>query len=418
MYDSEKKEIINFTQKRIFKVRDKTLQLISNLEPEDLVIQTEDYVSPIKWHLGHTTWFFEKFLLTPHLKNYKLFNKNFDYIFNSYYESIGNFNPKSKRGNLSRPTLNEILSYRQYVNSFLKKMITNKLNLEQRFLIDLGISHEEQHQELILMDIKNIFFNNPLKPKYIELKNNNPREKNKKENSFYLKNKIVFDFGLNSKNFCYDNELPKNTYTLEPFKLSSFITNKEWKDFIDNGGYKNFRYWVSDGWDFIKKNKIDKPLYWLDQNNYFTLSGVKKIDNDAPVSHISYYEANAYANYKKSRLPNEFEIEYVLKNTSKKGNFLENNIYEQISYDNDFYLDSFYGNLWIWSSSYYVPYKNYQPFNDKLIEYNSKFMCNQIVLKGGSFSTPQDHIRSSYRNFYYPWDRWQFSGLRLAQDLD
>ena len=212
--------------------------------------------------------------------------------------------------------------------------------------------------------------------------------------------------------------MPKNTYTLEPFKLSSFITNKEWKDFIDNGGYKNFRYWLSDGWDFIKKNKIDKPLYWLDQNNYFTLSGVKKIDNDAPVSHISYYEANAYANYKKSRLPNEFEIEYVLKNTSKKGNFLENNIYEQISYDNDFYLDSFYGNLWIWYSSYYVPYKNYQPFNDKLIEYNSKFMCNQIVLKGGSFSTPQDHIRSSYRNFYYPWDRWQFSGLRLAQDLD
>ena len=137
-----------------------------------------------------------------------------------------------------------------------------------------------------------------------------------------------------------DNELPKNTYTLEPFKISSFITNKEWKDFIDNGGYKNFRYWLSDGWDFIKKNKIDKPLYWLDQNNYFTLSGVKKIDNDAPVSHISYYEANAYANYKKSRLPNEFEIEYVLKNTSKKGNFLENNIYEQISYDNDFYLDS------------------------------------------------------------------------------
>ena len=185
-----KKEIINFTQKRIFKVREKTLQLISNLEPEDLVIQTEDYVSPIKWHLGHTTWFFEKFLLCPNLKNYKLFNKNFDYIFNSYYESIGNFNPKSKRGNLSRPTLNEILSYRQYVNSFLDQMITNKLNLEQRFLIDLGISHEEQHQELILMDIKNIFFNNPLKPKYIELKSNKLREINKKENSFYLKKKL------------------------------------------------------------------------------------------------------------------------------------------------------------------------------------------------------------------------------------
>ena len=418
MYDSEKKEIINFTQRRIFKVREKTLQLISHLEPEDLVIQTEDYVSPIKWHLGHTTWFFEKFLLTPYLKNYKLFNENFDYIFNSYYESIGNFNPKSKRGNLSRPTLNEILSYRQYVNSFLKKMITSKLNLEQRFLIDLGISHEEQHQELILMDIKNIFFNNPLKPKYIELKSDNLVEKNAKENSFYLKNKVEFDVGHNSKNFCYDNELPKNNCSLEPFKLSPFVTNKEWKDFIDNGGYKNYRFWLSDGWNFINKNKIDKPLYWLDYNNHFTLMGVKKIDYDAPVSHISYYEANAYANYKKSRLPNESEIEYVLKSTDKRGNFLENNIFEETSYNSDFYSETFYGNLWIWSSSYYVPYKNYQPFNDKLREYNSKFMCNQIVLKGGSFSTPEDHIRSSYRNFYYPWDRWQFSGLRLAKDLD
>jgi ergothioneine biosynthesis protein EgtB len=408
----EKNQINEF-----LRTRNLTLELTTNLYPEDMVIQTEEFVSPIKWHLGHTTWFFENCLLVPYLKKYRRFRESYNFIFNSYYNSFGDFNSKDRRGFLNRPILEEVVQYRKYVEENICDLFKKTEGTSKKFILELGINHEQQHQELILMDIKNIFFNNPLKPSFKELKVLD--KKNKKEkNEFTLNRNISFKSGWLDKTFCYDNELPSNEMHLEPFKITNFITNSDWKDFIKNGGYSSYEFWLSDGWDFIKENNIKRPLYWIDEDYHFTLRGVKKIDNSLPVSHISFYEAHAFANYKGLRLPNEFEVEYFLKNSSVKGNFLENQNYKELDYSQEKYKDSLYGNLWLWTSSNYLPFKNYKPFKQELMEYNSKFMCNQFVLKGGSYGTSSNHIRSSYRNFYYPKDRWQFCGLRLVEDLN
>ena len=390
--------------------RKQTLSLCDNLEPEDMVIQPSKNVSPIKWHLGHTTWFFEKFILTEMNENYKPFNKDYNYIFNSYYNSVGEFNPRNKRGALNRPLLKDIIKYRNYVTENILDFIKKTKNNTISFLVELGSNHEQQHQELILMDIKNIFYNNPLMPAFNPIENTSK----KKSTNEFLSNSIKkFTYGNDEDIFCYDNELPVAEKYLDPFKIYAMVTNGEWKNFIDDGGYKNHEYWLSDGWDFIKNNKLERPMYWIDNNNYFTLNGVKKIDNDKPVSHISFYEADAYARYKNKRLPSEFELEYYLKQFSKKGNFLENKIYHEVEEDSE----NVYGNLWVWTNSNYIPYKKYKPYEGNLGEYNNKFMCNQFVLKGGSHSTSKNHIRASYRNFFYPSDTWQFCGVRLADDI-
>ena len=395
--------------------RSRTLKLVKNLTPEDMVIQTNEFVSPTKWHLGHTSWFFEKFILLPNLKGYKIFHENFNFVFNSYYNSAGYFNQRDKRGFLNRPSFEEVLNYRNYIDENINLLFKNNVNNSLKFLLALGVNHEQQHQELILMDIKNVFYQNPLKPTYInsKIKNNEKYFRNE----FILNNSEKFKYGHSSESFCYDNETPSNFSTLEPFNIKPFVTNLEWKEFIEDGGYKSHEFWLSDGWNFINKNNINKPMYWFDKNYYFTLSGEKKIDDNLPVSHISFYEANAFARYKNLRLPNEFEIEFFLKKQTVKGNFLEEENFCETDYNNFNLKNVLYGNLWLWTSSNYVPYKNYKCFENELMEYNSKFMCNQFVLKGGSFATSQHHIRSSYRNFYYPHDRWQFSGLRLVEDL-
>ena len=395
--------------------RSRTLKLVKNLTPEDMVIQTNEFVSPTKWHLGHTSWFFEKFILLPNLKGYKIFHENFNFVFNSYYNSAGYFNQRDKRGFLNRPSFEEVLNYRNYIDENIYLLFKNNVNNSLKFLLALGVNHEQQHQELLLMDIKNVFYQNPLKPTYI----NSKIKKNEKyfRNEFILNNSEKFKYGHSSESFCYDNETPSNFSTLEPFNIKPFVTNLEWKEFIEDGGYKSHEFWLSDGWNFINKNNINKPMYWFDKNYYFTLSGEKKIDDNLPVSHISFYEANAFARYKNLRLPNEFEIEFFLKKQTVKGNFLEEENFCETDYNNFNLKNVLYGNLWLWTSSNYVPYKNYKCFENELMEYNSKFMCNQFVLKGGSFATSQHHIRSSYRNFYYPHDRWQFSGLRLVEDL-
>jgi len=390
--------------------RKQTLSLCDNLEPEDMVIQPSKNVSPIKWHLGHTTWFFEKFILTEMNENYKPFNKDYNYIFNSYYNSVGEFNPRNKRGALNRPLLKDIIKYRNYVTENILDFIKKTKNNTISFLVELGSNHEQQHQELILMDIKNIFYNNPLMPAFNPIENTS---KKKSTNEFFSNSTKKFTYGNDEDIFCYDNELPVAEKDLDPFKIYAMVTNGEWKNFIDDGGYKNHEYWLSDGWDFIKNNKLERPMYWIDNNNYFTLNGVKKIDNDKPVSHISFYEADAYARYKNKRLPSEFELEYYLKQFSKKGNFLENKIYHEVEEDSE----NVYGNLWVWTNSNYIPYKKYKPYEGNLGEYNNKFMCNQFVLKGGSHSTSKNHIRASYRNFFYPSDTWQFCGVRLADDI-
>jgi len=348
--------------------------------------------------------------LTEMNENYKPFNKDYNYIFNSYYNSVGEFNPRNKRGALNRPLLKDIIKYRNYVTENILDFIKKTKNNTISFLVELGSNHEQQHQELILMDIKNIFYNNPLMPAFNPIENTS---KKKSTNEFFSNSTKKFTYGNDEDIFCYDNELPVAEKYLDPFKIYAMVTNGEWKNFIDDGGYKNHEYWLSDGWDFIKNNKLERPMYWIDNNNYFTLNGVKKIDNDKPVSHISFYEADAYARYKNKRLPSEFELEYYLKQFSKKGNFLENKIYHEVEEDSE----NVYGNLWVWTNSNYIPYKKYKPYEGNLGEYNNKFMCNQFVLKGGSHSTSKNHIRASYRNFFYPSDTWQFCGVRLADDI-
>ena len=395
--------------------RNLTTELVENLAPEDMVVQPRNFVSPIKWHLGHTTWFFEKFLLIPFHKNYKIFSKDFNYIFNSYYNSAGPFNSRDKRGFLNRPLFDEVVKYRKYVDQNIQELFSKEQMATRRSLLELGINHEQQHQELILMDIKNIFFSNPLKPMYI--KSNLIKKEKDTKNEFILEHNTEFRYGCDDDNFCYDNESPSNVHQLQPFKLSSYISNSDWKEFIKDGGYESHEFWLSDGWDFINKNSINRPLYWIDKSHQFTLAGIKKIEDDLPVSHISFFEACAFAKYKKLRLPNEFELEYFLSNLEIKGNLLEKKNYNEISYCNSSYSNCLYGNLWLWTASNYVPYKNYKAYKSELMEYNSKFMCNQFVLKAGSFATSKEHIRPSYRNFYYPNNRWQFCGLRLVEDL-
>ena len=391
--------------------RKATVSIVDNLEPEDMVLQSADFVSPIKWHLAHTTWFFEEFIIKPYTKNFKPYNESFSYVFNSYYNTVGEFNPKQKRGLLNRPLLKDVFKYREYVNEKIIDLLLQKKESNFRFLIQLGINHEQQHQELILMDIKNIFYNNPLMPKFINKKKSETNYK--AAVNFRLNKQEFFVLGYQGGNFCFDNELPISNNLVEPFQISPLITNKQWYDFIRNDGYKDHKFWLSDGWDFIKTNNIDKPMYWIDNNYQFSLNGIVKINENNPVSHISFYEADAFSRFMKKRLPTEIEIEFFLKKTKKSGNFFENKNFHEIPED---HLES-HGNLWVWTQSNYLPYKNYKPYKNKLTEYNSKFMCNQFVLKGGSHSTPKDHVRSSYRNFYYPKDRWHFCGLRLATSI-
>ncbi len=410
----------NNLQDIFYRTRKKTLNLVKNLNSEDMVIQTESFVSPIKWHLAHTTWFFENFILKK-IKKYKIFDKSFDFIFNSYYYSVGKFNPKDLRGCLNRPEIEKIFQYREYVETNIFELFSkNKVNEKIHKLMLVGINHEQQHQELILMDILNIFFSNPLKPSYIKTKKKNEPKKSYK--LWKSENKISFEYGADSKmGFSYDNESPVGKKVLSPFQIEfDFVSNNDWKEFIEYDGYKRPELWLSDGWDFIQKNNINKPMYWIDDKYQFCLTGFEKVDNDQPVSHVSFYEADAYCKFKKKRMPTEFEMEFFLQNNKKAGNFLENGCYRAINFYNEKNKNvhnNHYGNLWSWTSSNYLPYHGYKPFRGNLGEYNEKFMCNQFVLKGGSFATPKSHIRPSYRNFYYPSDRWQFSGIRLASDI-
>ena len=277
-----------------------------------MVIQTESFVSPIKWHLAHTTWFFENFVL-KNLKNYKIFDKSFNYIFNSYYYSVGRFNPKDMRGCLNRPEIKKIFQYRSYVEKNICELVLKSNFEKKRRIFLIGINHEQQHQELILMDILNIFFKNPLRPQFVKkkkiigLKKSNLSWKNEKN--------INFKYGEEKSNsFAYDNESPSGEKKLTPFKIDyDFVSNNEWMDFIDSDGYKRPELWLSDGWDYVQKYKINKPMYWIDKKFQFGLTGIERIDNDQPVSHISFYEADAYCRFSKKRMPTEFEMEFFFK---------------------------------------------------------------------------------------------------------
>lgn len=420
-----KKDLIPRDQliKRFKAVRSFTEELTKPLKIEDFVIQSMPDVSPTKWHLGHTSWFFEAFVLKDAVSNYKSLNPNYSYIFNSYYVLIGERFIRANRGFLSRPTVEDVFNYRKFVNKNVIKFLENCTDkVYKRFssVVEIGINHEQQHQELLLTDIKHVLSFNPLNPIYTESKI--PSGKKQKMNWVTFEEGVC-EIGNSGVNFCYDNETPEHKQYLQPFQLSSrLVTNGEYLEFIKSGAYKRQDLWLSDGWATLEKENWEAPLYWKRINKKwwnFTLSGLKEISMNEPVTHISYYEAEAFARWKGGRLPTEFEWEVAAKNIKINGNFVDKKKFHPIpcKENSTNKLNQMYGDVWEWTQSAFLPYPGFKPLPGALGEYNGKFMSGQMVLRGGSCATYSNHIRKTYRNFFPPHSRWQFMGLRLAKDI-
>lgn len=372
--------------------RKDTASVCEPLEIEDYVVQPMADVSPPKWHLGHSTWFFEEFILKPHALGYRAFDTDFSFIFNSYYETVGKRVLRSDRGNLSRPSVEKIYAYRQYVTKAIKAFFEENQDKKLLSLLEIGIHHEKQHQELLLTDIKYILGNNPLLPSYSNYKKEQSIERG--PHKWLSITEGVYLVGHDSHAFCYDNELGRHKVYLHPFKISNqLVTNAEYLEFMEAGGYGRFEFWHAEAWDWVQQHKITAPLYWHKVDGAwwnYTLNGFQEITPEAPVAHISYFEAFAYAQFKNCRLPTEFEWEVAQKHFS-------------------------WGNRWEWTESAYLPYPNFKKAEGALGEYNGKFMVNQKVLRGGSIATPKNHTRHTYRNFFEPTKKWQFTGIRLAK---
>jgi ergothioneine biosynthesis protein EgtB len=372
--------------------RKHTKTICEPLEIEDYVVQPIVDVSPPKWHLGHTTWFFEEFILKPHSKAYKIFDEDFSFVFNSYYETVGKRVVRSDRGNLSRPSVQKVFEYRAYVTQAMEELFESAQSKELYDLLEIGIHHEKQHQELLLTDIKYILGNNPLLPKYSDSFEEHPLENHQQE--WISMEEGVYEIGHSSEDFCYDNELERHKVYLHSYDISNkLVTNAEYIQFISAGGYQKFDLWHAEGWDWVNSNQITAPLYWHDINgkwHHYSLKGLNKVDPDSPVTHISYFEAFAFAQWKGQRLPTEFEWEAAQQHFP-------------------------WGKRWEWTESAYLPYPDYTKADGALGEYNGKFMVNQKVLRGGSVATPKKHTRLTYRNFFQTNLRWQFTGLRLAK---
>lgn len=402
-------------------VRSHSLKICAPLEIEDYLIQPMEDASPPKWHLAHTTWFFETFLLVPFLKDYEVFSQPFEFMFNSYYNGIGPQYPRSKRGLLSRPTLEKIIDYRAYVDRHISSLLDKALTPEIYFRITLGINHEQQHQELFFTDLKYNFGHNPLLPAYCQ--HSRSGLSLDEAMTFSEFDGGIYEIGANPKpEFCFDNETPRHQVLVKDFSLANrLVTNVEYLEFINDGGYERPELWLSDGWNKLsglKESRWNAPLYWCNHDGGFkeyTLGGMHDIASDVPVCHVSAYEADAFARWKNCRLPTEIEWEIAANDQPKDGNFMDSQTYHPIPALNSS-MDGLFGNLWEWTRSSYAPYPGFKSFDGQLGEYNGKFMANQLVLRGGSCVTPRDHIRITYRNFFYPADRWQFSGIRLASD--
>ncbi|MBX3708656.1 MAG: ergothioneine biosynthesis protein EgtB [Gammaproteobacteria bacterium] len=404
-------------------VRNKTVELCQPLLIEDYVIQGIDDVSPPKWHLAHTTWFFETFILLNQLKGYQAFDPLFQYLFNSYYQSLGNPYPRVRRGILSRPTVETVYQYRKYVDDYLISYI-DYIPMQQLQTIEpifmLGLHHEQQHQELLLMDIKYNFSLDPSFPIYHEKNKKSTAKASRPLELIHVEGGTI-EIGHRGNNFCFDNELPRYQVIIKPYLFATrLVTNGEYAEFIESEGYQKPNVWLADGWDCIKKNGWEAPLYWkkIDGKwHEFTLNGLQELNLAAPVAHISYYEADAYARWRNLRLPLEVEWEhYATQHPTilRDGNFMEEGLFHpRVSTVTDQQL---LGDLWEWTASPYTPYPGYKPMEGALGEYNGKFMSNQFVLRGGCCATPKSHIRPTYRNFFQPDKRWQFSGIRLAGD--
>jgi ergothioneine biosynthesis protein EgtB len=420
--------VIKDLRNRFFQTRQKTREICHPLHLEDYSAQPIMDVSPPKWHLGHTTWFFENFVLVEEVEDYKPYNPGYFFLFNSYYEAAGERINRAERGTLTRPPVEDIYNYRSYVDEHIFELLDNANgDLPHKLLktIELGLNHEQQHQELLLTDIKYILGVNPLFPAYLEQGQEEliglPAE-HPMENYIEIQEGI-YEIGHKGNSFAYDNEGLAHKVFLHSFNFSErLVTNQEYLEFMEDGGYEKFQYWLQEGWEWIKLNGIKSPLYWqkVDGQWYnFTMRGLSKLNPYEPVCHVSYYEADAFARWKGKRLLTEFEWEVAAKALYKEipdnANFLEGNNFHPLHRQN--FSSQMYGDVWEWCCSAYLPYPGFRAEEGAIGEYNGKFMINQMVLRGGSCATPQSHIRPTYRNFFQPDKRWQFSGIRLADIL-
>jgi ergothioneine biosynthesis protein EgtB len=407
--------------------RRRTMELVQPLTPEDMMVQSSSETSPTKWHLAHTSWFFESFILREFLPGYRIFDRDFAWLFNSYYQTFAAFPEKRLRASFSRPGIGEILKFRDHVDAGVERLLESGGPPEALRRIELGANHEEQHQELLLTDILHAFFTNPLRPVYRKANGEPSGEGGTSESQ----GSVEFagglrDVGHSSDGFCFDNELPSHKVWLRPYTLATrLITCGEFLDFIADGGYKRPELWLSAGWDAVQANAWSAPLYWTNRDgewSRFTLRGELPLSRAeaSPVSQVSYFEADAYAHWAGQRLPTEFEWEAAVQGRPVAGNLLESgklmpgpSAAERGSQERST-PSQFFGDCWEWTASAYLGYPGFKPLPGSLGEYNGKFMSGQMVLRGGSCVTPAAHIRPSYRNFFSPETRWQFSGIRLA----
>ncbi|MEM7619894.1 MAG: ergothioneine biosynthesis protein EgtB [Pseudomonadota bacterium] len=411
---------------RLRYTREMSVVLSTPLSDEDQMVQSMNDASPTKWHLAHTTWFFETFILSKFLENYICFDDTFGYCFNSYYDAVGPRHPRPIRGLLTRPSMQEVRSYRAYVDEALELLFQQydgqggELPTKASRLIELGIHHEQQHQELLLTDILHLFSLNPLNPVYKkEISINRNKHKKVLDYDWQDCDGGVFEIGHTGDGFCYDHEGPVHKCYIHPFAMANrLVTNKEWIDFINDGGYQNVALWLSDGWNKVQSEQWNAPLYWQQDEDgqwmRMSLHGRHSVVLAEPVSHISYYEAVAFANWAGKRLPTEQEWERAAQHQDISVNTFDLQHLSPQPAQLVSGLTQLFGHTWQWTQSAYAPYPGYAPEQGAVGEYNGKFMCNQYVLRGGSCLTQNGHSRITYRNFFYPEQRWQCTGLRLA----
>jgi ergothioneine biosynthesis protein EgtB len=409
--------------RRFRAIRNVTACLCQSLSAEDCAVQSMPDASPAKWHLAHTTWFFETFVLRPNDPDYGVFHPRFEYLFNSYYNSVGDQYPRAERGLLTRPSLDEIGRYRAHVETAMTGLLTGSRRLDEQVLdvIELGLNHEQQHQELLLTDIKHLLSCNPLAPAFRATKE--PRSTPDRPLAWHAYEGGLVEIGSDGNGFAFDNELPRHRVYLEPFELASRpVRNDEYLAFVEDDGYARPEFWLAEGWAKIQESGWRTPLYWTrddDQWWTFTLSGLRPLRMEEPVCHVSFYEADAFARWSGGRLPTEAEWERVAMECPIEGNFLEGGRFHpdaaspRARHDAP---DQLHGDVWEWTASPYSPYPGFRATSGAIGEYNGKFMASQFVLRGGSCVSPRSHLRASYRNFFYPDARWQFSGVRLARD--
>jgi len=402
-------------------VRGLTERLRGPLSAEDCQVQSMDDASPTKWHLAHTSWFFETFVLAPANPDYRPFHPDFAVLFNSYYQQVGPQHPRPRRGMLTRPTLDDVEAYRAHVDRHVLELLgrANGRSEPLSAIIELGLHHEQQHQELILTDAKHLLAANPLRPTYRATAAGAPHAKTVALR-WLAHAGGVSEIGHKGRGFAFDNESPRHRTLLTPFALATrLVTNGEYLAFIEDAGYRNPALWLSDGWSTLHALDWQAPLYWERRDGAwfeFTLAGLQPLALDAPVCHVSFYEADAYATWTGARLPTEAEWEVSAAGARIEGNLLDSDRLHPVAARDGAGLQQLFGDVWEWTRSAYAPYPGYRAPNGALGEYNGKFMCNQQVLRGGSCATPASHIRATYRNFFPPNARWQFSGIRLAKD--